>query len=153
VEQLIITESTVFRRGTSQPADIQIPSLGRVPKFKEMTSNRARSPYGLPPDRVPSNAWPAYRQIVYLPTPDRLTGRRDFTSPSLSKVLRFETMLHLPVFNRTVDSRKSDTRNTVWSSPLMQQRHWSSVDRLYSIPSTIRAIKVKDDRMGGACGT
>jgi hypothetical protein len=52
----------------------------------------------------------AYRQIVHLSTPAFPTARRDFTSSSLSKVLRFETMLHLPVFVRIVASRKSDTR-------------------------------------------
>jgi len=43
----------------SQPADIQIPSLGRVPDFKEMDSNLSRSPNGLPPDRAPSNSCPS----------------------------------------------------------------------------------------------
>ena len=67
----------------SQPAEIQIPSLGRVPDFKEMDSNRAQ-------------VQTAYRQIVHLPTPARTTAWCDFTSPSLSKVLRFERMIHLP---------------------------------------------------------
>ena len=85
MEQLINTESRVFDGACpNQP----------ISKFHHWAAYLTLKKWTVTSPEVQT----AYRQIVHLPIPVLPTARRDFTSPSMSKVLRFETMLQLPVF-------------------------------------------------------